>query len=77
MILKTIIDKYRFFKATGKQIESLQLKKINHLFFTARKHSKYYRQIYYKSGINSVSSFKDFEKLPLLERADLKEHLDI
>jgi phenylacetate-CoA ligase len=68
MILKTIINKYRFYKATGQQIEKLQLKKINYLFSTAKKFSKYYRKIFSEFGISSIKSFKDFERIPYLDR---------
>jgi phenylacetate-coenzyme A ligase PaaK-like adenylate-forming protein len=71
MIIKTILEKKRFFKANGKKLKKLQLKKIKKLF-TVAKESPYYRNLFASLKINTINDF------PILKKQVLREkHSDI
>lgn len=72
MIIKTILEKNRFFKANGEKLKKLQLKKIKKLF-TVAKESPYYRNLFAGLKINTINDFSDFERIPILKRQVLRE----
>ena len=63
-------------KLTQEEIKILQIQKINNLIQHAYSNCNYYADLFDKKGIKpKISSFKDFQNLPILTKTNLKENL--
>lgn len=63
---------------TAKEIEDLQWTRFVSTLKQAYTHSPYYRRVMQKRGLSpsSFNSFEDLERLPVLTRKDLQEHVE-
>lgn len=63
---------------SGTEMEALQLDRMKKLLVHAQEHVPYYQRLFADVGFNAslFSSFHDLEKIPVLTKDDVREHLE-
>ena len=61
---------------TTEQIESLQLEKLKKLFVYSKAHIPYYKEKFKNIEAKDINTLQDWEKLPILTKADILDHAE-
>lgn len=59
-----------------KAFPELQRKKLQRLIDHVREHNPYYRDLFARVGLRSIEKVEDIRALPILEKKDVKEHVE-
>lgn len=77
---KSAINKYHQLiensKLSTAELEVLTLSKLKKIFIHAKKNVPYYQRVFADIGVDDINSLKDWNKLPILTKSDIKENFN-